>query len=81
MPNKDTSVIPVGSHCYEGDCSKRCPYWSEIRPTKCDEAPPGKRRGQCHPGLAHCAYLGKTDEDIGSASLLWDQIKECGVNK
>jgi hypothetical protein len=71
--NKDTSVIPIGSYCYtpievEGDHYKIkiCPYWS--RDNEKEEQMNG-----C------CSFLGISDHENGT--LLWDQIKECGVNE
>lgn len=66
--------IPHGPYCYFGsrnpsaDNYKPCGYW-EFIPAKDEESSP---RG-------HCNYLNKTDED-GSCDLLWDQVKECGIN-
>ena len=77
MSQKDTSVIPSGMYCYRGTVV--CPYWS-LR----EEYP--------EQGNGYCAYLGRGDweveipEDyppnfpISPLSLLWDQVKECGVN-
>lgn len=72
--NKDQSVIPNGHYCY--DENGVCPYWS-IR-----EDQPAQRNG-------HCSYLEQGDwevtnenlpEELQSASsLLWDQVKECGI--
>ncbi len=90
--DKDLSIIPSGDYCYRftgetvrltqvignsGDlleiapylAPKRecCPYW-ELR-----ENYPEQENG-------YCRFLGKGDWDLGPISLLWDQIKECGVN-
>lgn len=79
--DKDTSCIPEGDYCYtyskDGN-HKVCPYWSLVKPG-------------C-PGVGHCSFLGMSDEDpsldfiddktgerIGGG-LLWDQVKECGIN-
>lgn len=73
---KDTSVIPYGQYCYEwinfdaiddeNSKVRLCPYWSQI------EDKPLQENG-------YCSYLGRGDE-IGHLSLLWDQVKECGIN-
>lgn len=72
---KDKSKIPVGLYCYkikkikefsiEIDC---CPYW-DINLTK-----PDQENGYCH-------YLGYGDWEAEHLSLLWDQVKECGINE
>ena len=73
--------IPKGSYCYkiiEIDRNhradglpimkvKRCPYWCW------DKRYPGEDVG-------YCKYLGIGDKDENGSGLLWDQIKECGVN-
>lgn len=66
---KDTSVIPEGMYCY--DHKGLCPYWSW------DDSAPTQQEG-C------CSFLNTTDVQIskeGGFGLLWDQCKECGVNK
>jgi hypothetical protein len=92
---KDTSVIPYGGYCYtrhdvEGPIEKPtaveealfkiipgyrglseitpCPFWS---------AEPS--------GRAHCSFLGidsepYPDDPFIKGGLIWDQVKECGVN-
>jgi len=48
--------------------NKICPYWS-IRDSK-----PAQGNG-------YCGYLEWGDWDMeNSVTLLWDQVKECGVN-
>lgn len=88
---KDTSVIPKGSYCYrhtgkmitadkvfsEGkwiDSApheipeiQMCPYWS-------------LREDKPHMENGHCGYLESGDWESDGFSLLWDQVKECGVN-
>jgi len=74
---KDISAIPRGPYCYavvkaptkSGRMRvKVCPYWSR-KPGK-----PGQMDG-------HCAYLGKGDWESKATSLLWDQVKECGIKE
>lgn len=81
-PTQPTDVIPKGPYCYEpiqapgvrgywfrGPIPIRlCPYWSK------DESKPSQMNGSC-------SYLGINDwDDSPGVSLLWDQIKECGIN-
>jgi len=80
ITEKDESLIPPGTYCYvgidvdrSGDIPKlrtvTCPYWS-----RCPEKP-SQLDG-------HCSYLNRSDddEDIEGVGLLWDQVKECGIN-
>lgn len=72
------SSIPSGPYCYEivGADSKTgriktvlCPYFS------IDRTKPYQMNG-------HCSYLGYGDWDDNTGfGLLWDQVKECGVNE
>lgn len=73
---KDSSVIPDGPYCYrligENNSSKTprssiCPYWSYR------EDKPRQENG-------FCAYLESGDWEREGVSLLWDQVKECGIN-
>jgi hypothetical protein len=79
----DTSIIPTGSYCYqiisiepndqnEGGLptikTKTCPYWgSDV-----------KKSGQDN---GYCAHLKTGDWDGDGFSLLWDFVKECGINE
>jgi len=84
---KDKSLIPQGFYCYtrlKNGKLKLCPYWSKIK----------NRRKQEN---GYCSYLGKGDWEInqeeewinvdtgeivkGNLSLLWDMVKECGINE
>ena len=60
----DESVIPLGMYCYD---DKICPYWS--RNEKEDEQNNG-----------YCSFLECGDWEHDSMGLLWDQVKECGLN-
>jgi hypothetical protein len=62
--NKDKSIIPFGSYCYEGN--KICPYWSK------DSTKHEQNNG-------FCSYLREGDWE-NDFYLLWDQVKECGEN-
>lgn len=74
---KDESVIPEGQYCYTrlgSDASiitgfkiKPCPYWS----SRADK--PEQENG-------HCSFLGYGDWESETLSLLWDSVKECGLN-
>jgi len=57
--------IPRGVYCYRGD--KLCPFWSK------DYNQPEQENG-------YCSYLGRGDWENEGFGLLWDQVKECGVN-
>lgn len=71
----DTSKIPPGSYCYEllevspegVQKVKPCPFW-ELRKDK-----PSQDNGYCH-------YLKRGDWECSELSLLWDGVKECGIN-
>jgi len=81
------SKIPHGDYCYEhtgrtvmahhvigegGKLVKVAPYpVPERRPCTF-----WSLRGD---GQGSCGYLKKSDDDLGGG-LLWDQVKECGVN-
>lgn len=67
---KDTSVIPSGPYCYTYDLRGHtvvCPYWhlSADRPEQEN---------------GYCDYMAAGDWDSECSSLLWDQVKECGMN-
>lgn len=65
MSEFDTSVIPKGIYCY--DQHGRCPYWSK-NPDKDDQE------------SGYCAFLQCGDWENRLTWLLWDQVKECGIN-
>jgi hypothetical protein len=72
----DTSVIPNGPYCYKRLSSfesgwgkiEPCPYL-KIHPEK-----PEQERGYCH-------FLKTGDWFSNGTSLLWDMVKECGINE
>lgn len=75
---KDQSVIPPGQYCYSytGEANahgtpkrKLCPYWS-FDPTK-----PKQENGSCS-----FLNINDWDEPKMGHPLLWDSIKECGIN-
>lgn len=64
FPEPDPSKIPLGIYCY--DENGKCPYWSRIE-------------GGEPQNDGYCKFMSKGDVDL-SGGLLWDQVKECGVN-
>jgi hypothetical protein len=64
----NTDVIPEGMYCYTGVNGKIkvCPYWG--------------LRGEETQNNGYCSFLGRGDSDV-DFGLLWDQVKECGINK
>jgi len=78
MNKKDTSLIPRGMYCYtpNGGCDPAtgalhyapCPYWS----SNSDES--AQTSG-------YCSFLEIGDWMDGGTFLLWDQVKECGINE
>lgn len=77
----DTGLIPQGLYCYQpGQVVtdqngmpqmkvELCPYWA-IDPNKMDQQ------------NGYCALIKATQDegDDDGLSLLWDQVKECGIN-
>lgn len=64
---KDEKYIPKGMYCYSGPRgTDRCPYWTTL-PNR-----PAQENG-------YCKFMEKGDGDEG-VWLLWDQVKECGIN-
>jgi hypothetical protein len=61
--------IPQGCYCYERIQGKfrACPFWD------CDETKPDQENGYCH-------YLEEGDWENDHFGLLWDMVKECGIN-
>ncbi|MFA5154545.1 MAG: hypothetical protein WC554_18520 [Clostridia bacterium] len=89
---KDTSVIPKGPYCYTYDEAgeyKLCPYWDTIKGVSkqyngyCSYLEKGDMDLEQEMELTDM----KTGEKIKGdklpfpVSLLWDQCKECGINK
>jgi hypothetical protein len=71
MINKDKTLIPWGYYCYNNGRSDKCPYWYF-----------NKEMEQLYgyQGAGGCHYLETGDWEDNYASLLWDQVKECGEN-
>ena len=64
---KDESIIPKGIYCHDADM-KPCPYWS------LDKAHEYQNNG-------YCSFLEDGDWTDSGIWLLWEQIKECGINE
>lgn len=66
------SLIPPGIYCYSRDATGalvNCPFWGR------DKSKPEQESG-------YCLYLDTRDWDEGvGVPLLWDSIKECGINR
>ena len=60
------SAIPNGIYCY--DENGICPYWSR------DLTKPSQEGG-------YCEYMQFGDWQSEHLSLLWDQVKECGIKE
>jgi hypothetical protein len=58
--------IPKGVYCY--DENGICPYWS-------------KQKDKPDHDNGYCSFLGRGDWEVEGLSLLWDQVKECGLNR
>lgn len=65
MCNELEDDIPKGLYCY--DSNGTCPYWS------LDEDRHYQENGYCY-------YMLKGDWEREGFSLIWDQVKECGIN-
>ena len=61
----DEKLIPKGGYCY--DENGLCPYWDMLK------SQPKQMNGYCH-------FLKCGDWEIDGLHLLWDQVKECGIN-
>ena len=60
-------LIPKGDYCYDGKRENPCPFWDSFGSL------PEQSCGFCH-------YLKTGDFTENGTMLLWDQLKECGVN-
>jgi len=63
---KYNKQIPKGIYCY--DKNGLCPYWDDF------EHMEEQNSGYCH-------LLGRGDWEAEWFGLLWDLVKECGLNK
>lgn len=73
---KDKKLIPLGIYCYAitgrnpktGRIQRKiCPFWS-MRKDKPEQV------------NGYCSYLEEGDWEFPGGGLLWDQVKECGIN-
>jgi len=85
---KDKLIIPKGDYCYSRDENGNqvnCPYWSS-RPDK-----PNQENGYCAyleegdwevnaDSEEYDPKTGEVRELRWPCNLLWDQVKECGIN-
>lgn len=89
---KDTSVIPNGAYCYRHtDRKVECAemfidgQWQPVKPYKIPEIQMcpywSSRADKPDQNNGFCAYLGFGDWEEEGMTLLWDQVKECGVNE
>jgi len=60
------SLIPEGHYCYGK--RMRCPFWDNVPHF------PKQNNGYCH-------FLNRGDFQEEGLGLIWDSIKECGVNE
>ena len=72
----DSTIIPYGIYCYSTSPKGkkiRCPYWLLFKDK------PFQNNG-------YCKFLGRGDWEVTNRenswrSLLWDSVKECGINE
>lgn len=64
------SLIPHGIYCYEYRDEEfiLCPFWSK------NHLMPEQENG-------YCSFLSMADWYGEGQGLLWDQVKECGINE
>lgn len=63
-------AIPKGMYCYTfvgNGKTSRCPHWRYLEEYHEQES-------------GYCTYLKKGDADEDGTFILWDQVKEYGVN-
>jgi hypothetical protein len=66
--DRPEEVVPKDTvYCYEGR-SYRCPFWRKAYDL------PDQNNG-------YCAHLRWGDWQGSGTGLLWDQVKECGINE
>ena len=75
---KDDDKIPYGNYCYDYDMSAnatiRCKYWDLF------ENKPKSMNGYCH-YLSLGDWMTKETHGVEGTTLIFDECKECGVNK
>lgn len=70
--NNNHPEIPLGIYCYGRDGSGKrvvCPHWEQLE----------TRAGIT--SKARCNFLNVISEYPEYDNLIWDQVKECGVNE
>lgn len=72
--DKDKNLIPKGMYCYtRGESIKNgyvidpCPYWE-------------RKEDLPEQDCGYCNYLELGDASPNGTLLLWDMVKECGIN-
>ena len=66
---KDISKIPEGHYCHFETKNEPCPYWE-------------KRDDKLPQENGYCKFMEYGDwEDQEHMTLLWDMVKECGLNE
>ena len=91
----DSSIIPKGPYCYspirtleaQEDWEKRgifriniCPYWERYDASVHGLLPADLAEFQSNYSGAYCKFLKAGDWEPDGTMLLWDQVKECGIN-
>lgn len=88
--NKSTDIIPKGPYCYtpiEAPHAgngwkfkiKPCPYWQRYNQQLHGDLPEEFQGAEQFQG-AFCSFLEIGDWSENGTMLLWDQVKECGIN-
>jgi hypothetical protein len=72
----DESVIPKGLYCY--DVIGHIPATEDQPPRR--QIKPCPYWGKDDAGHGYCAKLQASDGDPDGTMLLFDQVKECGIN-
>lgn len=49
---------------------KLCPYWKRL-----------KKKDKYGNAICYCKYLKQKSEEYDPSNLIWDMVKECGVNE
>ena len=81
MYEKDEKLIPPGSYCYIilDIISKGANYPPVLKTLRCPYLSINKDHPEQENG--YCAFLEQGDWDDGHGGLLWDGVKECGINE
>ena len=91
----DKSLIPNGMYCYTPIQTPEakeawekhgiyrvspCPYWEHYDVNIHGPLPAGLAEYQNSYNGAYCKFLKAGDWEPDGTMLLWDQVKECGIN-